>query len=201
MGTMESVTGISREQAVLSYGLLAGGKSRRMGCDKAALRIGEETFLEHLAAEFQDKGPFMVAVRDEKQGREIGLPYIKDVNQEVGPMEGIRNLLAWSPTEYIFIGACDTPHLRAEMAFYLAAAIPPGYDCCAFAAKGRIHPLGAVYSRQLKEPAAQMIRDGNYRVMSLLEQSKTKVVDIREAGFPARWLENINTRESYAGMD
>ena len=184
----------------LSYGILAGGKSRRMETDKAGLQIGRQTFLEYLITEFQGQGRLMVAVRDERQGREIGVPFLPDENHGIGPIEGIRNLLRWCPTEYIFICACDTPYLKRELAGCLARGIPGGYDCCAFFDGERIHPLGAIYSRHLVRTAEQMVADGTYRIMTLLEQSKTKIIDIRDTGLPAGWLRNINTIADYTDM-
>ena len=184
----------------LSFGILAGGKSRRMERDKAALQIGGQTFLECLITEFEGKGPLMVAVRDEKQGREIGVPSLNDNNQGIGPIEGIRNLLDWSPTEYIFICACDTPYLRYELAEYLLHSLPCGYDCCVLSDGERIHPLSAVYSRRLAESAEQMIAGGTYRIMTLLEMSRTKIIDIRDTGLPVSWIRNINTIQDYTDM-
>lgn len=198
MGAMAARERIDMEKIQLSYGILAGGRSRRMGSDKASLKINGESFLKHLASEFHDKGELIVSVRDEEQGQSTGLSYIIDEHQDAGPLEGVRQLLACSPTEYMFICACDVPYVKYEMAEYLSQVLLNGDDCCAFWDGKRVHPLTAIYSRHLHETARQMIVQGCHRVMPLLEQSKTRIIDIRETNIPLEWLQNINTKESYA---
>lgn len=181
----------------LSYGILAGGRSRRMGVDKAALKLQNQTFLNQLIQEFKDQGPLMISVRDKAQGDSTGCLYVEDTNHDIGPMEGLRNLLNWTPTEYIFICACDMPFLKYELVEYLAGFISPAYDCYAIADGERLHPLCAIYSVGLAEPAGEIVRGERHSIMRLLDQCRVRRVDICSSGLPVSYIQNINTKEDY----
>ena len=55
------------KSAEISIALLAGGKSSRMGQNKALLTYDGKTFLERLIEEFCDFDEILVSVRDENQ--------------------------------------------------------------------------------------------------------------------------------------
>lgn len=182
---------------LLSYGIIAGGQSRRMGMDKASLKLNNQTFLNQLMSEFEGKGPLMISVRDKHQGEEIGRPYLEDINLGIGPIEGIKNLIQWSPTDYIFICACDMPFLKYGLVEYMAGHLSLGYDGYVMEDGERVHPLCGIYSKPAAVRAVQMIQKQNYRLMHLLEQINIKNIDIRQSGVPASCLRNINTKEEY----
>lgn len=181
----------------LSYGILAGGKSRRMGMDKAALKLENQTFLNQLISQFQDKGPLMVSVRDDMQGKSTGVSYLIDENSGIGPIEGIRRLVEWAPTEHMFICACDMPFLKFDLVEYMAGCIDPDHDCYVIQDEGRVHPLCAIYSKRVLQAAEQLIREENHKLLCLLERCDVKKIDMKQSGFPAGYLQNINTKEEY----
>lgn len=185
------------EKELLSYGILTGGQSRRMGMDKASLKLEEQTFLNKLISEFEGKGPLMISVRDKEQGEEIGRPYLEDKNRGIGPIEGIKNLIDWSPTDYIFICACDMPFLKYDLVEYMAGHLLLGYDCYVMEDSERVHPLCGIYSKLAVVKAAQMIRKQHYRLTGLLAQLDVKKIDIRQSHVPSAYLQNINTKEEY----
>lgn len=168
-----------------------------MGMDKAALMLQNQTFLNQLIQEFKDQGPLMISVRDDAQGGGTGCAYIADQNHDIGPMEGLRNLLNWSPTEYIFICACDMPFLKYELVEYLAGFLSEGYDCYAITDGERLHPLCAVYAAKLGRIADEIVKGERHSLMRLLDQCHVKPVDIRSSGLPLTYLQNINTKEEY----
>ncbi|GLC81300.1 molybdenum cofactor guanylyltransferase [Lacrimispora brassicae] len=94
--------------------ILCGGKSRRMGFDKAFLMDDEQYLLLQTAKELQSLFEQVVLVSNTKakfDGRTdfTKLRILEDRYIEKGPMGGISTALEQIQTEYIFIMACDMP--------------------------------------------------------------------------------------------
>lgn len=166
--------------------LLAGGRSRRLGRDKALLRLGGETLIARAARA-------LVAVADEVaivgagQGdySSLGLPVIADERPGLGPLGGIHAALGGSPHCGILVLACDLPFAGEPLLRYLAELA-----CEVLRAKGgdsprawvpeqdgRLQPLCAVYSSGCREIAAEALNEGPGSVHSLL--SRIGVVEVQ----------------------
>ena len=107
----------------VSVAILAGGKSSRMGKNKALLTYEGKTFLERLIEEFSDFDEIIVSSRDENQYdlKDSGgkLRFISDENHDKGPLEGIRRALSETKNEFVFICAADMPFLTKAVYEYL----------------------------------------------------------------------------------
>ncbi|HEV2287139.1 MAG TPA: NTP transferase domain-containing protein, partial [Steroidobacteraceae bacterium] len=97
------------------YGLvLAGGRSKRMGADKAALRIGARTQLEQaLALLAPHVARAFVSVRAEQRGEPLraGFEQIEDTRENLGPIAGIIAAQERHPDRAWLVLACDLPLL------------------------------------------------------------------------------------------
>ncbi len=206
----------------ISAMILTGGRSTRMGQDKARLKYGQENFLEHIAGELagdlnsviqgnaQASGAkrasgvnriliteVFLSVAREGDYAELGLPAVADENQGIGPIEGIRRGLDYAREEYLFVCAVDMPFIQREMALSLAENISPDYDAYVFREGGRIHPTCAIYHRSAGTCAGLLISEGRYRLSDLLDGIRTRYVDLSEGLFRTQNLKNINTPEDY----
>jgi len=94
--------------------ILCGGRSRRMGFDKAFLMEDEQYLLLQTAGRLQSLFEQVVLVSNTKAkfaGRTDFTEFriIEDHYMEKGPMGGISTALEQVQTEYVFIMACDMP--------------------------------------------------------------------------------------------
>ncbi|WP_334105272.1 molybdenum cofactor guanylyltransferase [Muricomes intestini] len=94
--------------------VLCGGKSRRMGFDKAFLKNDEQYLLLQTVRKLQTLFEQVVLVSNTKakfahQTDFRGLPVLVDIYTEKGPIGGISTALGQVQTEYIFAMACDMP--------------------------------------------------------------------------------------------
>ena len=177
----------------LSAAILVGGRSTRMGRDKALLELGHQTFISRLAQELSVCDEVFVSGPSGKDYSKFGLKLVEDEHQGIGPIEGIRQSLRHAAAEHVFICACDMPFVRSGMILYLAGFVSPNYDACVFRNGGRVHPLCGIYSRTALPVAQEMIADGRYRMMELLSGVRTRYVDLEGGGFAGETLANINT--------
>ncbi len=150
--------------------VLAGGKSSRMGRDKAALKLSGQTLQDRCVAVLRKCFSEVLVIRDD------------DV-PELGPIGGVATALRRAPE--IFVVACDMPFLDAALIREMAAQLPD-YDAVAIPGE----PLHAAYSARILPAIEQQISTGNYSMNHLLSQLRVKAI----AG-PA--LININTPQEW----
>ena len=184
----------------LSAAILAGGRSRRMGRDKALLTLDNHTFMERLIKELSICREVFISACKDRDYPEYGLKVVVDENPDIGPIEGIRQALKYAGTEHVFICACDMPFVTGETVRYLAGYVSPQYDAVVFQYEGRIHPLCGIYGKAVLPAAGQLITEGRYRLTGLLSGVRTKYVDPGAAGFDEKMLKNANTPEEYRGI-
>jgi len=124
--------------------VMAGGQSRRMGCDKATLRLGEQTLLQRVVDIVQ---PLFVELRVSVRTPRADLPWpqICDRHQDAGPLAGLCAALEEASTPWIFALATDMPFVKPALIELLAqrragcAAVVPVVG-------GHPQPLTAFYS-------------------------------------------------------
>lgn len=93
--------------------ILAGGKSSRMGQDKASMILGGKTLIQHII----DNLSFVfdeIFISGNHLNYPISKGIIKDVITQKGPMGGIRSALEFCQ-EDIFVCSCDMPFVSSDL--------------------------------------------------------------------------------------
>lgn len=188
----------------LSFGILAGGKSSRMGKNKAALTFGDSSFLEHILNQGRDFGECLVSV--DKKEKYTWLPadtlerirLVEDEEKEAGPTEGIYQILRNMRQDACLIVATDMPFLSRDFLQCFADAYT-GEDCLVLTQQGRVQPLCAVYSRRCLAPLKKMRQKGERRPRLLFPCVNTRYLAIEDMDYDPSVIGNINTPEEYQG--
>src|SRR5215467_14263094 len=178
--------------------VLAGGKSTRMGRDKATLPLAGRTLLETALA---------VARSVTKDVFILGPPglygaygeVIADIFPGCGPLGGIHTALTCSRTDLNLVLAVDTPFLSARLLAYLVGRAA---ESTAMIAAPEINfypqPLCAVYRRDFLPIAELALRAGNYKIVPLFPPDRTLAIpeaELARFAFTAEMFENLNTPE------
>ena len=165
--------------------VLCGGRSTRMGQDKASLRCGDETLLERAVRVVKEVADEVIVVARPVEDRDtgggnpvLGLPVVlvHDPIADLGPLAGIAAGLSASTTDLNIVIACDMPLIRAAVLRRLLD-LRGNADICLAVIDGRASPLCAVYRSSVAVAARQLLAAGERRVMRLLDQVQTKRVD------------------------
>ena len=180
-----------------AVGILAGGKSTRMGQNKALMEFQNETMIGRISREFSGLGEVLVSASSRGIYEVEGLRVVYDVEKEIGPIEGIRQLVKASSEEYIFICAADMPFVNTDIANYLAEFISSDHDCYVVVDEDHVHPLCAIYSKKILPVIEELIREGKYRLMELLNRVRTKYISLEHTDFDRRVLRNVNTKDEF----
>jgi phospholipid/cholesterol/gamma-HCH transport system ATP-binding protein len=189
----------AKSDADVTAFVLAGGRSSRMGSDKALLTLGDRTLLQHaLQIAFACATTYIVGPRD-RYGN-FGAT-IEDIYRGCGPLGGIHAALRRTTSELNLILSVDMPLITAEFLRWLIeqARIAPELITVPDAAGG-LQPLCAVYRRGVVDAVRMALRNGDFKVGHLFSQVPTHVIgepEILAAGFSTDIFRNINTPEEY----
>jgi molybdopterin-guanine dinucleotide biosynthesis protein A len=159
--------------------VLAGGKSRRMGQDKAQLVVADATLLQRVVAIVR---PLFanVVVSVDKLRPEIGLPQVCDEHENAGPLAGLAAGLAHATTPWVFAIATDMPFARPTVIEALAQR-RNDFDAVIPVAGGHAQPLLGLYSRTCLPAIRNLLAsEGRRSLHALLEQLNVCYVDESE---------------------
>lgn len=177
------------------YGLvLAGGKSRRMGRDKALLeRDGQSqlAFIVQLVADHVDR-VFVSARDDQKHDPERRrFEQVVDRYDDMGPLAGILSAMDAYPDADWLVVACDLPNVGAETLTHLLANRSPDLPFTAYVSShdGLPEPLCAVYRADSNALVRKFAGDGVHCPRKILIRSDTHLLQQLDPGS----LDNVNT--------
>lgn len=181
----------------ISAGILSGGKSSRMGTNKAYLSVGSETFLKHTIRILNFCPDIQVSVDDANKYPDIPLPLVEDEKPEYGPVEGIYQLLRHVYNPACFILAADMPLMDTSLLLAMKAALGKNDDCLIVCDKEHLHPLCGIYKKTILPVLYDMRREEIHKIRPLFSRVKTRYADVRDLGFSSRLLTNVNTMQEY----
>ncbi|MCC6445771.1 MAG: molybdenum cofactor guanylyltransferase [Armatimonadetes bacterium] len=180
--------------------ILAGGKSSRMGRDKASLPFGGEAMLERIVQRLQEAFPRLTVVKAKGQRLpETGAQILEDDMPERGPMGGLYTALKHLERPKCLIVSCDVPFVSAAFLSHLAE-LPLAGDAIVPVWEGRLQPLQAVYARSILAGVEARIHSGRLQMMDLLKHQAIRVIgdeDILPFAPSGRTFMNVNTPEAY----
>jgi molybdopterin-guanine dinucleotide biosynthesis protein A len=176
--------------------VLVGGRSSRMGFDKALLPWGSATLVERIAREALAAAGSVTLVGAPERYEYLGYPTLADIEADRGPLAGIVAALTASPAEWNLIVACDMPNVSAELLetlFATAETDGAAVDCVAPVHDAGTEPLCAVYHRRAL-PALRAALDGNRLKMQTVVRN---LITLFWRVDDPRRFKNVNTPEEW----
>ncbi len=172
--------------------ILAGGRSSRMGDDKALLSLGGQTLLDRAAAFWRDcegiDGVLIAAGTEEHLSvLPEGCRAVYDIYPGCGPMAGLHAAFARTDAELLYVSAVDMPFLSRA-----ALLSPPTGDAAVCTRHGRPEPLFGVYRRSCLPALDAALKAGRCKMTALLDTLDAEYVELPDA--LADTISNWNTR-------
>ncbi|MGC8548439.1 MAG: molybdenum cofactor guanylyltransferase [Acidobacteriaceae bacterium] len=195
--------------------LLAGGRSRRMGRDKASLELAGQPLVAHMLARLTGLGldAAICGNRPDLAERATILPDpALPGDESPGPLAGILAGLEASSTALSLFLAVDMPGIPAAFLRWMTerAGLTQSPATIPFVA-GRAQPLCAVYHCDLAPGIRRLLVSGEHRVFPVLMRTARRVdlfdvesilatgaLDPVPAGPPQDWFRNLNTPREFA---
>jgi molybdenum cofactor guanylyltransferase len=148
--------------------ILAGGRSSRMGSNKALLSLEGATVIERVRDELKKVVQDIIIVTSSPDYYLfLGCRLTGDIYQNGGPLAGLHAGLKNSHTDYNLVAACDMPFLSAGLGGILLKELS---NCQAAVPEisGQLHPLFGAYHRDLYLRAEEMLEAGDRKMRNLL---------------------------------
>ncbi len=184
----------------MNASILVGGKSSRMGSNKAFLELKGKTFIElqiELLREMFDE--IFISANTSSEYEYLNLPIFKDVYPGKGPLGGIYTSLINSSSLHTFMLACDMPFVGPELIKHLKD-LTKEYDVVIPKSEKGLEPLHAFYSKNCIDPIKRSLDENNLRIISFFPHVKVKIVELDSMASSDRFknsIKNLNTIDDY----
>lgn len=173
--------------------VLVGGKSSRMGEDKALLPYRGGTLGQHVASTVAGVAGSVTLIGSPESYKHLGYPVSPDLRPGNGPLAGIEAALSLEQAEWNLIVACDLPLVSAPiLSGLLAAADSPEVDVVLPVTDGQPQPLAAVWNVRMLSRVRSALDDNQRKVLKVVEKCRIVSWPVPGAGF-----ENMNTPEEW----
>jgi molybdenum cofactor guanylyltransferase len=181
--------------------VLAGGRSSRMGTDKALLPYGEKTLLQLALEKVKpvSAAPIIVGSRELYGGYgEV----IEDRFPGCGPLGGIHAALCATQTDLNLVMSVDMPLMSTGFLCWLIEIATSGQELAVVPeTRQRLQPLCAVYRRAARGVIEQALLLSEFKVSAIFTRIPTRYVpedELVAAGFSPEIFANLNTPAEYA---
>lgn len=176
--------------------VLVGGKSSRMGTNKALLPFKGRTLVQHVADQVNAAAGSITLVGNPAEYSYLGYPVVEDIFHGCGPLSGIHTALLASRASWCLILACDLPAITAEFLCRLMeraessagdAVLPAGPSALP-------EPLCAAYRPRCAATIAHALERHVRRVTDGLAGLQVDIWRIPDGGY----FHNLNTPGEWA---
>jgi molybdenum cofactor guanylyltransferase len=180
--------------------VLAGGKSTRMGSDKAFLQLDGRTLLTRALEVVRSVCEDVHIVGSAKKFSQFA-PTVDDIFPNQGPLAGIHAALKSSGAELNLVLAVDMPFMNAAFTRYLIAQAREGAAVATVPhCTGGWQPLCAVYRGDFADAAEEALRRGENKIDPLFARVPMRIIEepeILRLGFGVEIFRNLNTPEEF----
>jgi molybdopterin molybdotransferase len=185
----------ARHPADVTALVLAGGDSRRMGRDKALLRLGGRTLLERVVDRVRPHvREVLLSARDPSRYAFLGLAGVADSMDDGGPIVGIRDGLRAAAWPRVLVLACDIPDMDIPFLLSLVEGLDGADAVVPCVPPGVLQPTMAAYARSCLPHLDRVIDAGGRSVLDALATARVRVVPVPGV------LWNLNTPEDLAAF-
>lgn len=182
----------------MTLAILAGGKSRRMGKNKALLKYKDKSLIENIIDKGNKFQEILIISNNIEEYKKLNVKVIEDIYKGKGPMGGIYTALVNSKFNEVLCVACDMPLLSEETLIKLSkekgeneGVIPK--------INGRLQPLCGIYTKTLIDKIEDDLKNDRTKLIETIKDFDFKIVN--EDILNKKDFININTPMDYRELE
>lgn len=181
--------------------ILSGGKSSRMGTDKALMTIDGKSLLERAIDVCSPVCNPVFVSSNNPLHKKTGIQMISDEIADCGPLGGIYSCLRKTATNWNFVLSVDAAFMQTCFIKFLMAQTGNFDAVVPVHAHGK-EPLIALYHKNIVPEIEQMLQIGDFKTRNLFHKIKVNYADAREQlrAFPQLFV-NLNKPHDYPKQD
>lgn len=168
--------------------ILAGGRSRRMGRDKATLELEGSTLFTRARTMLEGIFSRIIIAGDRPDLASAVIPSYPDIYQG-SALGGIHNGLKNASTPWIFVTPCDLAFPDANLVKALLHHRVTNTDCVILRTPGGFEPVFALYHKNCLPVMETMLKTGNYRIFDFYPQVRARYLDAKQ--LPNNWQRSL----------
>lgn len=155
----------------------AGGRSKRMGQDKALLPLGGRPLIEHVLRQVEGlAGEVLITTNRPADFEYLGVPLVSDRLPGAGALHGLLTALEAASGRQVLVVGCDMPFLSRPLLKHMLE-MDPGGRVVIPRRNGEFEPLHAVYPRACREAVISSLDAGESRMISFLPSVDCLIVE------------------------
>ena len=186
----------------ISITIMAGGRSSRLGTNKALVEVGGQRIIERILARVYGLGDEVLLITNTPdEYAYLGLPSFVDLIPGKGPLGGLYTALSCARNEHILALSCDQPFLNRDLLAYLIG-LRRGYDVVVpLDREGYPQSMHAVYGKGCLDPIRRCLEADRLKVIGFFPSVRVREVAGDEIDrFDPQRLSflNVNTPEDLA---
>ncbi|MDD4873568.1 MAG: molybdenum cofactor guanylyltransferase [Dehalococcoidales bacterium] len=158
--------------------LLAGGKSLRLGMDKARVKLhGECILIQNIVEKLSAISDDVVISTNGRRYEDITAPvrWAVDVTPGAGSLMGLYSGLLAARYDYAIVVACDMPFINIDLLKYMIA-MPRDYDALLPKVGETSEPLHSIYSKKCLPAIEKSLQAGRLKITGFLNDVKVKYI-------------------------
>ena len=173
--------GIERGRSSIVSGIiLAGGRSSRMGADKAFLKVGGGILIEGIIRKLSQLSQEIIIVSDSPLRYErFKAKLVEDIYPGRGALGGIYSGLKEAESFHSLVVACDMPFLNLSLLGYMLT-LRAGYDVVLPRLGEYREALHTIYSQRCLFPLKKHLEEGRLKILDFLPQVRVRYVEEEE---------------------
>jgi molybdopterin-guanine dinucleotide biosynthesis protein A len=195
---------MSPSQQSITGAILAGGKSSRMGQNKALMSLGGKRLVDHVVEAMRSVFDELLMVTNTPDVyADLGIPMVRDVWPEKGSLGGVYSAIYHVTTPYCLVVACDMPFLRTAVLRYLITQMAD-YDVVVPDVLGELQTLHAIYSKTCLQPIERRLDMHRLRIVGFFPDVRVRTVTASELEpYDPELLafQNLNTPEEFQAAE
>ncbi|MBI5022359.1 MAG: molybdenum cofactor guanylyltransferase [Ignavibacteriales bacterium] len=181
--------------------ILAGGKSSRMGQNKAMLEFRGKPFIQHIAETLKYFFEKVIVISDDLEVYKfMNLPIYNDHYKNSGPLAGIHAAMI-NIRKNLFVTSCDIPMIEKEVIHSLIKLSDDG-DIITYSINGNVQPFPGIYKNSCRTELEIALNNKNLSVHNFIKNCKLKIFPFEKyfQKNSSLTFENINTSFQYLSL-
>lgn len=162
---------------MVTVAIQAGGRSSRMGRDKALLPLGGKPLIEHVLQRVEGLGDEVLVTTNRPEDYAfLGKRMVGDQRPGAGALDGLLTALEAAGGERVLLLACDMPFVSRSLLEHMLA-IETDAEVVIPRRGGKLQPLHAIYAKSCAGPVREALGAGEKRMISFFPRIQTWIVE------------------------
>ena len=171
----------SQEQQLVSIAILAGGKSKRMGQDKAFLPVGKQIVIERVIERVRPlTDDLYISTNTPEAFSQFNLPMVADIHPNKAALGGIYSAISAAQHQSVLIVACDMPFLNVDLLSYLIKLSPTANVVAPLINPPQPETLHTVYGKTCLPAIEKRLLANKLRIIGFFDDVTVRYVEQKE---------------------